>query len=402
MTTCSICSGELIQVLDFGQQPLANGFLDEEEFENEFFYHLNVGFCQDCRLAQLLNIVDKERLFGAGYPFYTGSSDVMSGHFQQFASSLRGYTSVSSNPFVVEIGSNDGTLLKHAKNYGFQVMGIEPAANVAADAIKNNIPTYINFFDMETAREIKELNGFADIVLATNCMCHIEDLHSTLDAVVELLSDSGTFIFEDPYLSNIMVQNAFDQFYDEHVYYFSVTSISRLLEMHGLKLFNIESTSVHGGSMRYFARQNADAESNIIGRHKNLEPLLISEETFDLFWQKTDRVCSNMRHILQSSFGPIPGYAATSKSTTFLNYCKFNGQDIPFIADTTEAKVGKYSPGSHIPIVSVEDFLRDKWDYAVLFAWNHRDEIVKKEKNGFLQSGTFISYIPEVRFDPGF
>jgi len=403
MTKCSICNSPVDPFISFGQMPIANGFLTPDEFEKEYFFELKVAFCHECTMVQLMEQPKREMMFHQDYAFFSSTSTRMALHFKDFADLVMKNYLRTSDPFVVEIGSNDGIMLQNFSKADIRHLGIEPSTNVADVAIKKGIQTICEFFDESLARRIIEKHGQADSVLAANVMCHIPYLHSVAEGIKLLLKPDGVFIFEDPYLGDIIEKISYDQIYDEHAFYFSVASICFLFEQHELEVVDVMPQSVHGGSMRYvIAHQGKREKSKSVSeqREKEKQLGLYSTDTFEQLRQNIDQSRDKLMELLlncKAEGKRVVGYAATSKSTTVTNYCGITPGLVEFISDTTPIKQGKYSPGVHIPVRAYQEFSDNYPDYALLFGWNHAEEIMEKEQ-GFIESGgKWIVYIPEVK-----
>jgi methylation protein EvaC len=303
---------------------------------------------------------------------------------------------------VVELGSNDGIMLQNFKTAGIRHLGIEPSANVAQVAIEKGINSVCKFFDEELAKEIINGHGQADAILGANVMCHIPYLHSVVAGMKALLKPEGVIMFEDPYLGDIVEKTSYDQIYDEHAFYFSLSSISYLFEQHGLEVVDIMPQHVHGGSMRYIiAHQGARSVSAAVTTQREKEKALGLQqlETFEKLRRNIERSRDELVKLLSDLKGQgkrIVGYGATSKSTTVTNYCGITPDLVEFISDTTPIKQNKFSPGVHIPVRPYQEFEARYPDYALLFAWNHAEEIMAKEQKFQDAGGQWIVYVPEV------
>ena len=250
---CRICGNEISPFMTFGQMPIANGFLKEHEFSKEYFFEMKPSFCKNCFAFQLIDQPDASMMFNENYPFFSSLSKHMQLHFEKFAESLiDNFIKDKSNSFVIELGSNDGIMLKHFKNRGIKHLGVEPSSNVAEISANEGINTISEFFDEDLADKILDEYGNANIIYAANVMCHIPDLNSVFRGISKLLGSNGVLVFEDPYLGEMLKKVSYDQIYDEHVYIFSASSVSSLCERHGLELIDAKSQKTHGGSMRYF------------------------------------------------------------------------------------------------------------------------------------------------------
>jgi len=314
----------------------------------------------------------------------------------------RGYLA-SADPFVVEIGCNDGIMLQHFARWNMRHLGVEPSANVAKAANDKGVKTLCKFFDEDTAKDILNEYGQADAILAANVMCHISNLNSVIAGIKALLKPDGIVMFEDPYLGDVIEKTSYDQIYDEHVFLFSLSSIKYAFGQYGMELVDVEPQGTHGGSMRYVIARKGTREvsENVyaqLEKEKRLE--LGKRRTYDVFRENCEKSRNNLKQLLcklKNRGKRVVGYAATSKSTTVLNYCNIKSDLIEFISDTTPIKQGKFSPGVHIPVRPYEEFLANYPDHAVLFAWNHAEEIMAKEQKYRQAGGKWIVFVPEVK-----
>ena len=399
---CLVCGTAFEPFMSFGRQPIANAFLEPDRFDSEFFYELKVGACPSCRMVQLAQHVDPGLMFHEQYAFFSGTSKGMTAHFAQLAATLREAYLDGPDPFVVEIGSNDGILLQNFLDPPVRHLGIEPSKNVADVAAAKGIRTVSRFFDSDLASDIATADGQADVIAAANVMCHIPDLHSVIAGVRALLKPNGVMVFEDPYLGDIVAKVSYDQIYDEHAFYFSVTSLSRLFAMHGMEIVDVAAQDVHGGSMRYTVRhQGAGPISPRVAAQllRERELGLDRDGTFIDLRRRIEASRDELVALLRRARGEgkrVVGYGATSKSTTVTNYCGITSDLVEFVSDTTPIKQGKFTPGSHIPVRSYAEFEARPPDYALLFAWNHAREILAKERRFVDGGGRFIVYVPQV------
>ena len=401
MGKCKICGHKTSHIIYFGKMPLANGLLKRPS-DKEFFYDLSVVFCPNCFMVQLKETVKPKMMFHDQYQFISSTSKKMAAHFKKIANEIIKTVLAKQNPFIVEIGCNDGIMLKHIAKKGINHLGIEPSGNVASLARKNKMKVIEKFFNKKTASQILKKYGQADIIFGANVITHIENINSVFEGAHLLLKEDGIFFFEEPYLLDIIRKTSFDQIYDEHVYFFSGLSISKLAEKHKMQLVDMRYQNVHGGSMRYYLKTG---KSNLV--KKRVHQLLRIERKFKLdkingysnFQKKVDKICSDLRKILKKikkQGNQVVGYGATAKSATLLNYAQISPELINYISDITPNKIGKFNPGTHIPIRSHQVFVKDNPPYAILFAWNHKNEIFKKEKRYRQRGGKFILYFPKV------
>lgn len=402
MTACLICGAGIAPFMSFGRMPIANGFLTETDFAMEYFFELKVAFCANCGMVQLAELVDREKMFHERYPFFSSTSVRMAAHFRAWAESVMAEYLGSRDPFVVEIGSNDGIMLTHFAKAGVRHLGVEPSANVAEAARDKGVWTLSEFFDEQIAREIVAEHGKADAILGANVMCHIPYLHSVAAGFRVLLKPGGVLMFEDPYLGDIVEKTSYDQIYDEHAFYFSVNAVSFLFQQHDLEVVDVMPQPVHGGSMRYvIAHKGTRKIEASVGRQRVKEEALALHraETYDRLRRSVEQSRDELVALLHEGRRQgkrVVGYAATSKSTTVINYCGITPDLVEYISDTTPIKHGKYSPGAHIPIRPYEEFKARYPDYALLFGWNHAEEILAKEEAFQAAGGKWIVYVPKV------
>ena len=392
---CKVTKKKIKPFMSFGKMPIANGFIEETNFSNEYFYNMEVGFSEELSLFQLNDHPKPEAMFNGSYPFFSGSSEYMKNHFKKYADFIK-KTFLKSNSKIVEIGSNDGTLLKNFLNGSNNIIGFEPSKNVAQKAMNENIPTLNKFFNLENTKLLKDFLNSTDVICASNVICHIPNLDDLIKSVDLLLSKDGTFIFEEPYLGAMFEKTSYDQIYDEHIFVFSVSAISKIFKLYDFQLVDVQPQITHGGSMRYIIKRknNGTPSLNLMKYLEKEKTNKIDSEESSLIFKKD---CENSKikinekiKKLKSLNKKICGYAATSKSTTILNYCDIGPDVIDFICDTTSEKIGKFSPGKHIPIVDMSHFYKNQPDSIYLFAWNHKDEIFKKE-NKF--KGEWFSHV---------
>ncbi len=392
---CKITKSSIKPFMSFGKMPIANGFIEKEKFDKEFFFEMEVGFSENLSLFQLNDHPKPESMFNEKYPFFTGSSEYMKKHFKNFSDFIK-KDYLHSESKIIEIGSNDGTLLKNFLDKKENILGFEPSKNVADQANSSGVPTVNEFFNTENVSKYKDFLGKTDAVFASNCICHIPDLNNLIQGVDLLLSKNGTFIFEEPYLGSMIEKTSYDQIYDEHIFMFSISSISKIFKLYDFELVDALPQITHGGSMRYVIKRK-----NVGDISKNLKNLVDLEKAkkidsiesclnFKKNCESSKKSILNKLNKLKSSGKKISGYAATSKSTTILNYCQIDNTMIDYICDTTPEKIGKFSPGMHIPIVDMKHFNENMPDAAYLFAWNHKDEILKKETRF---SGEWFSHV---------
>lgn len=401
---CRVSGDILIPVLDLGDQPLGNGFLMPNQFLDEYFYRMTAGFSEASKLFQLIEQPSPEKMFHENYAFFSSTSKFMELHFKEFADEIIASKYLSKNdPFVVELGCNDGIMLKEFAKAGIRHLGIEPSRNVAEVANSNGVRTISEFFSDSLAKSIVSKEGQADAFLAANVMCHIPDILSVAKGISTLVKSTGVVMFEDPYLGDVIEKTSYDQIYDEHVFLFSAHSVQYLFHLCGMELIDVVPQKTHGGSMRYVL-----AHAGVYPVDNSVEKLLEKERglglhrasTLEMFRSNVERSRTELVNLLKELKAQgkrIAGYGATSKSTTILNYCGIGPDLIEYITDTTPIKQGKFTPGMHIPVKTYEAFKANPPDYAILFAWNHAEEIMAKERAYMESGGRWILHVPKVQ-----
>lgn len=403
MTNCLICENEYQPFVDFGDMPIANAFATKEEVANEYTFSMKVGFCEHCKMVQLVEQPDRERMFHENYAFFSSTSSFMEQHFKHLAKVVSESQGLNGSSFVVEIGCNDGILLQNFVKDGIPCLGVEPSKNVAEVAQEKGIPVLTEFFDKALANRVIHSHQKADAILSANVMCHIPYMHSIYEGVKSLLKEDGIFVFEDPYLGEVIEKTSFDQVYDEHVFLFSAHSVSYLAGMHGLELVDVEAQETHGGSMRYTiahrGAKNVSERVNDLIQHEKELGLDVCDAYQD-FAVNVDKIKNDLIELLtelKSEGKKVVAYGATSKSTTVTNYFGITPELVECIYDTTPIKHNKLSPGAHIPVLPYEQFRTSNPDYVLLFAWNHAKEIMEKEKEYMKEGRSWITYIPSVK-----
>ena len=385
------------EFLDLGRQPIANKFLKEDEFKDEFFFDLKVVFDEDTKLVSLKDFVKPELMFNADYAYNTSLSTPMVDHFKSVAEML---TEEFRSVNVMEIGSNDGSFIK---NFDPETsVCVEPCGNFAEVTDDMGYKTYADFWDKELSKKIKSEYGNMDLIYAANCICHIQDLDECFSAVTKILSDDGIFVFEDPSLLRMLERGSYDQIYDEHAHIFSVTALDNILRINGLMIFDVDNLSVHGGSNRIYVKKRLDSivkESVDWNLMKEREFGVDKFKTYEIFAERVKKSKDDLVELLvdmEMDKKRVVSIGATSKSTTVFNYCGIDSHLIELITDTTPDKQGLYSPGSHIPVVDRESVNLNDFDCAFLGAWNFKDVIANKERDFVENGGKFITHVPEI------
>lgn len=406
-TTCRICgSTKLYNFLSLDSMPIPNGFLTQEELkQDEPHYPLGVNVCEECWLVQLTHIIPPEIMF-KNYLYIPSTSTTMLQHFKAMALSIIEDYSLSSNDLVVDIGSNDGTMLGFFKEQEVKVLGIDPASNLAQLARLKGIDTIDDFFGPEIAKSVVKTRGLAKVITGTNVVAHMNDIHSLCEGIEILLAKDGVFIMEFPYLIDLIDKNEFDTIYHEHLSYFSITPLVKLFKQHNMQIQNVKRQGIHGGSIRVYVTRSKP----------KLKPMPAVKEILDLEAMKKinkktayDDFARRVKVIrrdlvkylkdLKSRGKRIVGYGASAKGNVLLNYCKISTDLLDYIVDSIPYKQGRYTPGTHIPIYPESRLDRDMLDYALLLAWNFADEILQKKVDYRVKGGQFIITIPYLRIE---
>ncbi len=382
---------DLRPVIDFGKMPIANAFLTKEQFKDEFFYDMVIGFDPKTSAIGLVHTIPPEKMFHENYAFFSSTSKGMQKHFAETAKKLLPYAESS---VVVEIGSNDGIMLEAWRELGVKAVGVEPSKNVA-DASRSRGHDVIGGFMSQSVIDEILSRGPVSLVFGANVSCHIENFREYVECATKLIGKKGIFVFEDPYFMDIVEKTSYDQFYDEHVWYFTVSFINTVLEPYGFHVFDCEHIDVHGGELRMYVghRDTYPARPVVAGwlaKETDLEGKL------ELLKQNIALSKTALRDILyglKKEGKRMCGFGATSKGVIICNYCGIGPDIIPFITDNTSAKQGKFYPGVHIPVLPQEKF--KDIDAAFLFAWNHFKEI-DASQSWFRQSGgRWITHVPK-------
>lgn len=379
--------------LDLGSTPLANSYLTEEQIGTESSYPLAVTFCDSCKLVQLTDYIEPKVLFSE-YAYFSSYSDSYLEHAKELAITAIIKLGLNVDSLVMEVGSNDGYLLKNFVNHGIPVLGFEPASNIAAVANNAGITTRNEYFDIYKDK--------ADLIIANNVLAHVPDITYFLKVVKLNLKSSGAAVFEFPYLAHMLDKTEYDTIYHEHVFYYSLTTIKKLLSKVGLQIYDIRHfPHIHGGTLRVLVSHIEYDEIR-----PDVIKLLEYEQQIELLNVRTlnkfaDRVKTLKKKLvdllsnLKSSGNVIAAYGAPAKGNTLLNYCKIDNKTIDFTVDRSPHKQGLYLPGSHIPIYSPEKLVELKPNYTLILPWNLTTEIVGQQKQYLDNGGKFIVPIPD-------
>lgn len=403
--TCLICnSKDVTRYLSLGESAFANSYVKKRELHNrEPKAPLDVYFCNNCKLVQLLDIVDRGLLFKTYY-YFSSTSPVLVNHFESYAKDVVSMFPSQSKKLIIDIGSNDGILLKPFKDLGCDVLGIDPAVNISKQMKKSDIETLWEFFGSSLVPTIQKKYKKPGIICANNVLAHTDMIHDILEGVRLLLDETGIFIFEVQYIRDLLNKNEFDNTYHEHICYYSLMPIIYLLNMHNMSVFDVKHVETHGGSLRVFA----SLATSKIPVSSSVEEMLNQEkeagldtlETYLKFAKIPSQNKNTLRKMLlqlKHKNKKIVGYGAPAKAATLLQYCQIGPEIIDYITDAAPSKQGLFLPGVHIPIVSPSVLSSNTPDYIVVLAWNYAENIIKKESWFRKNGGKFIIPVPTPR-----
>lgn len=397
---CRACGKRnLVLILNLGKTPPANAFLEKPGEES--WFPLQVNLCRNCSMVQLAHVVDPKLLF-QNYVYVSSTSPIFIRHFKELAKKITKQLKLKRDSLVVDIGSNDGILLKPFKKLGMKILGIEPAKNIARRANENGILTKAEFFSTKLAQKIVREYGQADLVTATNVFAHIDNLDEVVEGVKTLLKPEGVFLVEVAYLADLLKQNLFDSVYHEHLCYWAVAPMKVLAERLGLKIFEVKHVETHGGSIRVLmklkrAKRRVTATvGNFILRERKLGLNKLTPYRALAKRIEANKIKLNqLLRKLKQEGKTIVGFGAPAKSTTLLNYFKIDKNILSYIVDDSPYKEGLLTPGTHIPVVKPEMIHQDKPDYVLILAWNFAKPIMKTHREFKHLGGKFIVPVPE-------
>lgn len=380
---CRVCdSDKLEEFLDLGLQPWCNNFVTKEEVGLEPLYPLVLYFCHNCTTVQINYNVDKQKMY-SDHLYLSGITSTMKKHFDSVTNQLIRSTRTTSG-LVVDIGSNDGTLLSSFLRHNFDVLGIEPCERIAELANSRRIPTLNEYFDLECARDIQEKYGRAAVISAANVFYHVEDLHSIVAGVKSLLSRDGVFVMQGSYLPDIIKTLAFDILYHEHLLYYRYETLRTLLDMYDLEVFHLYRAAVHGGSIVVYAgHKGMHAMDESVETFKREEYVngYRNFETYAKFGGEIKRLREDIKSLVENikSFGStIFAYGAPAKGTVLLNYCQLTSNEIDLAVEKNSFKVGRFIPGTGIEIHDEQKV--DEPDYYLMLPWNFLPEFCRSEE----------------------
>lgn len=397
-TTCSGCGYDSLETfLDLGPSPIADAYTSQPE-EVSPTRPLQLAVCTGCWLVQLLEVVDHETLFGTGYSFYSSASAPLSEYHRQYAHQVKAENPLVKGP-IVEIGCNDGDMLRHFNITGRRALGVDPASGPVAVARERGLPVIEKPFSVEVAREILNgaLDGPAGIIVANHVLAHVENVSDVLEGISLLLADDGVVYIEVQYLPDLLTNNAFDLVYHEHRNFFSLSSLSKAAARWGLTPIEAQLTDRQGGSLRVKFARTRNRASPSVGMIRVEEKWLHSLGAYGGVQGRVDRIAHRLREILwglQDNGGKLIGYGAPAKATTLLNFCNIGSGILDCVVDSTPAKQGRYIPGTGLRIVAPDEIDMRDYTAAVLLSWNYSDVIMRNNADFTEHGGRWVVPIP--------
>ena len=406
-TSCRVCQRPLEKIfVDLGMSPLSNSYLRKAQLLlMEPFYPLRVFVCEGCLSVQLPELQKAESIFGEEYLYFSSYSDSWLKHCKAYCEMMAKRFSLTKDDLVVEVASNDGYLLQYFKAQNIGVLGVEPAANVAKVAIEERgIPTEVRFFGVQTATELAEAGRSAKVIAGNNVLAHVPDIHDFVEGMRILLAPDGVVTVEFPHLMRLMEGNQLDTIYHEHFSYISFVMARRVFEAHQLVVFDVEELSTHGGSLRVFARHQADESKAVSERvtaliERERAGGYESLDTYLGFAPRAEAIKHDLVEFLiqaKRSGKRVVGYGAPAKGNTLLNYCGVRQDLLEFTVDRSPHKQGLFLPGTHIPILAPEAIDARKPDYVLILPWNLKAEITEQMKHIAGWGGRFVVPIPKL------
>lgn len=402
---CRFCGTQLEHTLvDLGMSPLCESYVAAESYSKmEPFYPLHAFVCHGCYLAQLDEFVPAEEIF-TEYAYFSSFADSWVEHARRYCHDMKDRLELGPDSQVVEVASNDGYLLQHFVTLGIPCYGVEPAANVAQVAIDKGVPTEVAFFGVETARALAAEGRQADLILGKNVLAQVPDLNDFIAGLKIMMKPGAVMTIEFPHLLATMQGNQFDQVYHEHYCYFSLIAAERVFAHHGIRIFDVEEVSTHGGSLRIFGRHEADAGRPVTDRlltfrQRELDAGLDRMETYASFAEQVRETKRKaLTYLIEAARAgkQVAAYGAPGKGNTFLNYCGIKTDLIAYAVDRNPYKQGRYLPGSRIPIHHPDRLAETRPDVIVILPWNFRDEIARQLAYTASWGAELVVFVPEV------
>jgi len=405
ITNCRMCkSSNLQKFLDLGFSALSDNFLTIKQLEeSESFFPLTVYLCSNCGLCQLGYVVPPKFMFNKDYPYDSSTTKMGREHFTKMGVDICDRFNLKENSLVIDVGSNSGVLLSAFKSKGMRVLGIEPSSKLANAAIEKGVDSIIDFFSGKLVKKILNDYQKVSVITGTNVFAHINDLDDFMLSADLLLVEDGIIVIEAPYLLHLIENMEYDTIYHEHLSYLSVKPMVEFCKKFNFEIFDIKEQTIHGGTLRYFiSRKNKKEITNEVSNYLKIEEEkeLYSKKKLDDFANLVKnhrKALLQLLNDLKKDGKKIVGISAPAKGNTLLNYCKIDFEILDYVTERNPFKIGKFTPGMHIPVYSDEKLLEDQPDYALILAWNFADEIMQNNSKYQENGGKFIIPIPKPR-----
>jgi len=402
---CRHCNKELVKkFLDLGTAPPSNAYLTKEDLKKEEqYFPLKVMICNHCWLAQTLDYANAAELFSEDYAYFSSTSSSFLEHAKEYSKNMTSNLSLNQESFVIEIASNDGYLLKNFVESNIPCLGIEPTDSTADAAEKLGIPVIREFFGENLAKNLSKSAKTADLIIGNNVYAHVPDINDFTKGLAALLKPEGTITLEFPHLMRLLEFSQFDTVYHEHFSYLSLHAVTSIFKMAGLRMYNVEELSTHGGSIRVFGCH----ESAAIAEDDSVQAMLEHEYKFGIidmniysaFQDIADKIKESFITFLDdaaSSNQVVAGYGAAAKGNTLMNYSAIKDIAIEFVCDAAPAKQNKFLPGTHIPILHPDALISCEVDYIIIFPWNISSEVKQQLRKKITYKTKFVTFVPKL------
>ena len=409
MGSCRFCKADLRRTfVDLGMSPLCESYVSADQLNHgETFYPLHVRVCERCLLVQLDQYVSAESIF-TEYAYFSSYSETWLKHAAEYVEMIVQRLRLGPGSLAVELASNDGYLLQNFVKKQIPALGIEPAANIAKVAQQKGIPTLVKFFGRRTAQELVDKGKKADLIIGNNVLAQVPHLNDFVGGIQLLLKPGGVATLEFPHLVKLMEENQYDTIYHEHFSYFSLITVEKIFAAHGLMLFDVEQLCTHGGSIRIYARHQADEAKPVTQRLCKLrsEELAAGLDRMEIYADFSEKVKQSKWSLLaflikaRQEGKRVSGYGAPGKGNTLLNYCGIRSDFLDYTVDRNPYKQGKFLPGTHIPIFAPERIFETRPDYLLILPWNFKQEIMTQMARIREWGGKFVVPIPNVEVVP--
>lgn len=404
---CRLCNSKIEKsFLSLGKSPVSNAYLSKSELSKmEPFYPLDLYVCPECFLVQIEEFEKSQNIFNSNYAYFSSYSESWLEHCKEYVSMMINRFGFNEKSFVVEVASNDGYLLQYFKEKNINVLGVEPTSNTAEIAIKKGIPTQIEFFNTEFAKQMLKQSKQADLIIGNNVLAHNPQLNDFVEGLKVALKSHGVITMEFPHLLKLIEKNEFDTVYHEHYSYFSFYTVKKLFEKHDLEIFDVDELSTHGGSLRIFAKHKLDTSKNI---SENIYQLIEKEklfglqvlETYSNFSNNVEQTKRNLLKFLidtKEQNKTVAAYGAPAKGNTLLNYCGIRTDFIEYTVDRNPHKQNCFLPGVNIPIYHPDKIKETKPDFILILPWNIKEEVLEQMKFVNDWGGKFVVPIPNLQ-----